>query len=400
MPKARVLPTILAPLLLLFFLGCGGDEAATPAGGAEPPAAPAAEAPAADAPAEAPAEAQFPAASADLPEDGEAAVALVNGEPVTKKNLDSQLAFGTEDSPFDEQGDGAPPPEPSLEQRVLMLDILIRLELAVQEAYRLGFEPKGEELDRLVDEAIEAYGGKEELQDALEANGETIDDFRDQVQRNVALRNWRDTAFLGKALVTDEEAKAFYDQHLEEATHGEEVRAMQLMFPIPFAEAGDGTQTNRIREKAKEALELAKSGMDFEELIPRYMDQTTLSATNRGQMGWLSRGATFPQLEEALFSMKPGEVSEILETPFSLHILKVVDTRPPGIIPYQQLKPDIMLMLSEHKTDQLVNERMDELMAEAQVEVLDPELSKAWQEFRQAGAKAGGAPEPAMSQGD
>jgi parvulin-like peptidyl-prolyl isomerase len=324
--------------------------------------------------------------------------AFVNGEVITKKTLDIQLAFMMDESPFNEQAEEYGVPEPSLEDQVLVLDLLIKMEAARQEAKRLGFEPAGSELDKLVEAAVEGFGGPQETEKALAESGETMEGFRAMVAKNATLKNWRDMNFLDKAKVTDEEAEQYYNAHLEEAAHGEEVKVEHIMFPLPMAEAGQGNQRGRIADRAREALELAKGGMNFDDLIPRYMDQTTLAATNSGQMGWVARGVTFPQLEEVIFDMKPGDISEVLETPFSLHIVKILDKRDPGVIPFQELKPEIISFLTEFKTDLLVQQRMNELVDQADVKIMDPELAKGWEEFRKMGsAEAVPAPE---AQGD
>ncbi|MDR2198975.1 MAG: peptidyl-prolyl cis-trans isomerase [Deltaproteobacteria bacterium] len=419
MPSARfrilrLLPPTLLFLLSLLALSCGnGETPPSSGGGAEessgtapqpPDGAPAAEAKAVTEAEDKPRgsggadksplseEAAGTAAHADADE----VVCLVNGDPITRGTLDTQLSFQLNDSPFGDQTDEFRPASPSLEQRVLVLDILIKLELAAREAMNGGFAPDGEELNGLVKEAMENYGGEEELARALSESGESMDDFTFQIKRNAALKNWRDAAFLENARVTDSEAEEYYNQHIEDATHAEEVNTLQIMFPLPFSDTGQPVQREKIRAKAEEALALAKNGANFEDLIPLYMDQTTLAASNNGRMGWVARGATFPQLEEDLFALKPGEISEILETPFSLHILKAVDTRPPGVIPFQELKPEIVKFLSEQKIDALVQERINELMETADVKITDPELSSAWEEYRRQSPKT---PEPAPEGG-
>jgi peptidyl-prolyl cis-trans isomerase C len=268
-------------------------------------------------------------------------------------------------------------PELDDDTKVEVLDLLIRVELVTQEAYRLGFAPSEEELDSLAAQAMENYGGREALEAALIESGDSLATFRAQVARNEAILAWRDTAFLARATVSEEEARAFYDEHQEEVAHGPEVRAIHIMFPMPLESTGDESRA-AIRAKADEALTLAHSGMDFEELMYAYMDPNTLNVTANGNLGWVSKGSSLPDLEEAIFSLEPGQISDIVETPFSLHIIKVLETRPAGTISFEELRPSIVEALFEDKIDTLVQARVEELIANAQVEIEDPVLAALW----------------------
>jgi parvulin-like peptidyl-prolyl isomerase len=323
-------------------------------------------------------------------------VATVNGKPIPRSVFWGQLAFQVDESLIVGEDDFSVP-EPPLEDKVLVLDILIRMEAAAQEAAREGFEPAGAELDRVAAEAAENYGGLAETEKAVTESGGTMEEFRETAARSAALKNWRDISFLGQARATDEEAEEYYRQHQEEFTHGDEVRAMHIMFPLPFAQSGAPAQRGRVWDKAREALALARGGMNFEDLMVQYMDKTTLGATANGQLGWVGRGASFPELEAALFEMKPGDVSDIVETPFSLHILKAVDARPAGVTPFSEVRPEIVAFLTDFKTDRLMRAKIDELVAQADVKIMDPELAKGWEEFRLAGSLVA---EPAPGEAD
>jgi hypothetical protein len=300
-----------------------------------------------------------------------------------------------EDDLFGPPADSSPPPLPDLAARIELLDILVRVELATQEAYQLGFAPGPEELGRLEANAVEAAGGAKALERALAETGSDMGQFRNQLARNGAMKSWRDAAFLARARVTEEEARAFYDAHRDETSHGDESLALQIMFPLPVLETPQARESReRIRRRAEEALRLAKSGRDFEELMGVYMDSTVLAAIDGGQLGWVSPTGTFPELEEVIFSLKPGEVGGPVETPFSIHIVKVVDTRKAGTLTFQELRPEINEMLTESRIDAFLQERSDELMREAEVIVLDPELAPAWDEFRRTGAVPSAPPDP------
>ncbi|MDR1165863.1 MAG: peptidylprolyl isomerase [Deltaproteobacteria bacterium] len=310
-------------------------------------------------------------------------VALVNGAAISFKSFYTQLELQSNDDldyrAFDPDG------APSLTLQLQVLDLLVKLELATQEAYRLGFAPTATDLERLTLLTAENYGGQEKLVRTLENAGETLELFQTQIARTEAVKNWRNIAFLAGALVTEQEAEDFYNQHQEDAVHGEEARALQITLPLPVALGQtDGADSNRAKIKAlaENILAQAQSGIDFMELARRYMDPMTLSATNNGDMGWVSRGSGFPELENLLFSLEPGEVGGIVETPFSLHIVKVLERREPGVLSFQILKPEIIEFLTETRVDRLVQARIEELLKTANIEIIDPRLASHWNSFQ------------------
>jgi parvulin-like peptidyl-prolyl isomerase len=291
--------------------------------------------------------------------------------------------------------DDSPPPVPDMSVRMELLDILLRVELATQEAYQLGFAPGAEEMARAEAKAVESLGGERELSDALAMTGGTMEQFRNQLARSEAMRAWRDAAFLAGARVTDAEARAFYEAHIGEATHGEEARAVQVMFPLSLMQTPQAEASKkRALERAEEVAKLAKNGVDFAELQRVYMDAATSAAVDGGNLGWVGKMGSFPELEELIFSLKPGEVGGPLETAFSIHVVKILETRPAGVTPFAELKPGIVSALAAAKIDMLVRERTSALLDAADVTITDPELAAAWAEYRRTGAVESAPPDP------
>jgi parvulin-like peptidyl-prolyl isomerase len=315
------------------------------------------------------------------------------------------MAASLDGDPASLEGDPASPgataTEPDLAARLGLLDILIRVELATQEAYRLGFAPSGQELDALAARAVDAAGGLKDLNEALASAGTTMEQFRNQIARNEAMRAWRDGAFLAKAAVPEEEAKAFYDAHLEEATHLDDARAFQIMFPFPLLEGNNPDEAKeRVRKRAEQVLFLARNGRDFEELARTYMDSMTLAAVDNGKLGWVGHTGTFPELEALILSLEPGEVGGPVETPFNIHIVKVMEKRPAGTLTFAELKPDIIELLAEQKIDELIQQRSSELLEQATVTFLDPEIAALWAEYRRTGAVPAAPPDPGSDDGN
>jgi peptidyl-prolyl cis-trans isomerase C len=241
-------------------------------------------------------------------------------------------------------------------------------------------------------------GDIEELEKILQAHGATLDDFRSQIADNLTLKNYRDIAFLVEARIPEEQAIAFYEQNLERLTHDDQVRALQIMIPLPFATSADDAEVAaqkkaQARAKAEMALKEAQEGLDFNELIDRYMDPTTKMATNDGQLFWVTRGSSgFPEMEEVLFSLEPGEVGGLIESEFSFHIVKVLEKKPAGVTPYEQVRWEIMEFLTDNSINIALDKRLKQLRSEAQIEIIDPELKAAWADFQ---AKIYAPPAPA-----
>ncbi|MDR1576874.1 MAG: peptidyl-prolyl cis-trans isomerase [Deltaproteobacteria bacterium] len=312
-------------------------------------------------------------------------LATVNDLPIEANVFYGQVrmrqtsdSFGNPENP--ENNLSAP-----LELRLEVLDQLFSLNLAHQEALKEGYTPKPEELVKIMDQVAESYGGgAEDLKNLLAKYGDSVERLQQQVAYNETIRKWRDTAFLAQALVSESEARAYYEANQKQAEHPEQVRALQIVFPVPLTTIGDQEKTRQaIKDKAQAAFKDAQAGLNFEDLIKKYMNPNTLSLTNNGQMGWVSQDGGFPILEEALFKLTPGQISEIVETDFSFHILKALERRPAGRLTFEDLKPDILDFLTNQKIDLAVRDRLTELRENAKIEILDPELAKAWPEFEE-----------------
>jgi parvulin-like peptidyl-prolyl isomerase len=155
------------------------------------------------------------------------------------------------------------------------------------------------------------------------------------------------------------------------------------MLPIPLAVSQEAEQAKQLVKARAEAIyREALSGVNFDELVERNMDPATRSANQAGQMGWVGRGALeSKELEDLLFSLDPGEVGGPIEDQFSYHIVKVIEKRPSGIIPFEELKPEILEYLLNVNTERLFVETLQDLRRKAKVEIMDPTLAEAWPAF-------------------
>lgn len=105
----------------------------------------------------------------------------------------------------------------------------------------------------------------------------------------------------------------------------EEVHARHILIKLPTS--ADEKTANKIRQRVERlARELADA--DDEKFAVRAKEVSQgPSAPDGGDLGWFRRGAMVPEFEEAVFSMKPGQVSGVVETPFGLHVIRLIEHR-------------------------------------------------------------------------
>jgi len=124
--------------------------------------------------------------------------------------------------------------------------------------------------------------------------------------------------------VSDEQVKAYYEQHKDEYKVGERV---SLDF-VSLSKEPTEEDWQRVKAEIERIKTQIENGEDFAELATAYSEDG--SAQNGGDLGWFSKGQMVPEFEEVAFSLKPGEVSDPVRTKFGWHLIKVEGVRKDG----------------------------------------------------------------------
>ena len=125
-------------------------------------------------------------------------------------------------------------------------------------------------------------------------------------------------------------------------------------------------------QKAQARIEIAKiqqklkDGQDFATLAREHSQGP--SAKNGGDLGYFGRGQMVKPFEDAAFALKPGQVSEIVETQFGYHLIKVVDKQPERIMAYAEVKDRLNQHLKTQRIDQEAKKYIDTLKKDAKIE--------------------------------
>ena len=150
-------------------------------------------------------------------------------------------------------------------------------------------------------------------------------------------------ALTAQAVVSDEEIKAYYQSHGDRYKGAETRRASHIL--ISAAKDAPDAEVKAAKAKADELLaQLRKAPGDFAKLA-KQSSQDPGSAAKGGDLDWFGRGAMVKAFEEAAFSLKEGQTSEVVRSDFGYHIIRVTGVRPERVKPLEEVRAEILAEL-------------------------------------------------------
>jgi peptidyl-prolyl cis-trans isomerase D len=156
---------------------------------------------------------------------------------------------------------------------------------------------------------------------------EVKEEYRRQNEKvRIAYVNWRAADLLAEVELTEEEILSYYENHKSEYKTTAQVKLDYVEMKKEPSEMDFAD----IEAYAKGKLEAAKGGADFAGLAQAYSDDPA-TKTQGGDLGFIKRGAPLSRdIEETAFSLKPGEISDVVRADDGFHIIKVEETRGSG----------------------------------------------------------------------
>ncbi|MGE5840431.1 MAG: peptidylprolyl isomerase [Deltaproteobacteria bacterium] len=174
---------------------------------------------------------------------------------------------------------------------------------------------------------------------------------------------------LSRITVTEEDMKLYYQAHQEEFRTPESVKASHVLIRVNPGASDD--EKKKAREKAEAALKRIKDGEDFAKVASEVSEDPG-SKTKGGDLGFFSKGRMVKPFEDAAFALKPGQLSDVVESPFGFHVIKVEDKKEAAIEPYDAVKDKVREKVTADMRKAKVEEFIDKAMKDAKVE-LKPE---------------------------
>jgi len=293
-------------------------------------------------------------------------VAKVNGQPILRAQLEKRILETTRKAKSAEYLDGDKSQiNPGSLQQALQEEIAA--ELFYQGGKKLDIPDAAEKI------AEEEAKIKESLTD--EQRQKFSDEYiKSYVQRRFYINEYMKANDLINPKVSEEEVKAFYERTKQGyASKTEEVCVRHVLTVIDKDRPVKGEA--EARERIEEARQLLLEGKDFAEVAKKYSQDATSVQTN-ALIGCVGIGFMPPEFEKVAFSLKIGEISDVVKTKFGFHVLDVVEKRAKGTIPpYEALRGFFEKYLSSELKIRKTPDHVKQIREKANIEILSPLLA-------------------------
>ncbi len=277
-------------------------------------------------------------------------VAIVNGEKVFRKDFDRRLeALKSMNQ------------EVTRSTQMLVVNQLTKNVLLKQFVQGQNIEVSDEEIHGEV-EKIEFFlksnpsAAEKSLKEILESKGSSISELEAKVTRELALSKYLDKE------VSDDEKRSYFDAN-KNAFNGERVRASHVL--IATRKMKTDAELEGAKQKIGDIKKEIDNGADFVEMAKKYSDCS--SAEKGGDISFFQRkGSMVEEFAKVAFSMKVGEVSEPVKTPFGYHIIKVTDREEGKDVSYEDVADMVDFVYMQIKKETL----LEGLIEKAEIEIL------------------------------
>jgi len=159
--------------------------------------------------------------------------------------------------------------------------------------------------------------------------------------------------------ISDGDIQAYYQQHLSDYKVENRVHAEQIVFNTL---GKTDAEVALIKQQAQKIDDQAKHGAKFEDLAKKYSEDTNTKAKG-GDIGWIVAGQTAPSFEKAAFSLTKGGISDVVQTPYSFDIIKVVDKEDAHTKSLAEVRDSIVTTLTQEKVNEEQSTLSDKMAA-------------------------------------
>ena len=292
-------------------------------------------------------------------------LATVNGIAITQIDLDKELnrikaQAASRQQPIDDSK------IPAMKENII--ETLINRELLYQASKTKGITVEISEVENRLEKIKQQISPGKSFAEALAEINITEKEFTNQLSKAMSIQKLLDAEIYQKVSITEKETRIFYDNNPQFFKKPEQAKASHILIKVdPQATV---EQKQQARNKIEEIQTKLRQGEDFAELAKQFSEGP--SSKNGGDLGTFERNKMVKPFADATFSLKPGQVSDIVETQFGFHIIKVFEKMPETKLPFTDVKERLNQNMKRQKIQKETSAYIDQLKATADIQRISP----------------------------
>lgn len=298
----------------------------------------------------------------DLPE----VVATVNGQNITKQQLQELFNAAI-------QASGAKVEDLNSQQQLggytqLLQDLIMdKLVAEAASSEKVSDADVDAELAKIKGQ----FPDDKTFQEQIAQAGMTPEKLKENIRTGLQQSRWMKSQ-VKTPDVTDDQAKAFYESNIKEFEQPETVKASHILFMVDPDAPADVVKQKE--QAAAKAAERAAAGEDFTKLAKELSEEPGASESG-GDLGFFPKDRMVPEFAEVAFAQKVGDISKPVKTQFGWHIIKVTDKKVAGTVPFDQVKEQVVSYLKSTNQREAVQAVLNKLKESAKIETFLPAAS-------------------------
>jgi peptidyl-prolyl cis-trans isomerase C len=243
---------------------------------------------------------------------------------------------------------------------------LVSAELLYQAGQKLEYKDLDKQIEDKLAQGRAKFSNEQDFAKAIKELEMDEKDLRDYTRRDLVITNFVEKTIVPTVKLAEDDARKFYDQNPDKFTRSESVRASHILIGLDAKASVDDKK--KAREKAEKLRKELAGGADFAALAKG--NSTCPSSQQGGDLGYFGKGQMVAPFEQAVLALKPGEISDVVETQFGYHVIKLIEKKAAEKAEFKDVRPQIENYLKNQKTGAAVNDYLAEARKGAKIEIV------------------------------
>jgi len=288
-------------------------------------------------------------------------IASVNGVAITKK--DFIWAVSSQDQRLTSSGKVMDRDEMA-QLRKDSFSGLINRELLYQQSQKKGIQVSELRIEQEFSKVRMSMMSDVDLDTIEKELDLTEKDIKFEFRRVFAIQKLIDQELGIDDTVTETEVKNYYESNIDKFIVPGPVKTSHIL--IEADENSDASEKAQARKQIEMIQKKLKNGEDFAELAKKYSQSP--SSIKGGDIGYVKKGQFVKSFEKAVFALEPGEVSDLVDTSFGYHLIKVTERKPEHLFAYEDVKDKLEKYLKSKKVNDIISKYISKLKENAKIE--------------------------------